>query len=32
MEGESGVIRSINDELHSSETQRDKMEGESAIT
>ena len=32
MEGESGVIRSIIDELHSSETQRDKMEGESGVT
>ena len=32
MEGESGVIQSIIDELHSSDTQRDKMEGESGVT
>ena len=32
MEGESGVTRSIIDELHSWDIQRDQMEGESGIT
>ena len=32
MGGESGVTRSINDELHSRCIQRDKMEGESDVT
>ena len=32
MEGESGVIRSIVDELHSREIQRDQREGESGVT
>ena len=32
MEGESGVIQSITDELHSRDIQRDQMEGESAVT
>ena len=32
MEGESGVTGSIIDELHSSDIQRDQMEGESAFT
>ena len=32
MEGESGVTRSIIDELHSSEIQGDQMEGESGVT
>ena len=32
MEGESGVIRSIIDELHSLEIQGDQMEGESGVT
>ena len=32
MEGESGVIRSIIDELHSSDIQRDLMEAESGVT
>ena len=32
MEGESGVTRSIIDELHSSDIQGDQMEGESAVT
>ena len=32
MEGESGDIRSIFDELHSSDIRRDEMEGESAVT
>ena len=32
MEGESGVTRSIIDELHSSDIQGDKMEGESGVT
>ena len=32
MEGESGVIRSVIDELHSLDIQRDQMEGESGIT
>ena len=32
MEGESGVTRSIIDELHSSDIQRDQMERSSGIT
>ena len=32
MEGESGVTRSIIDELHSWDIQRDEMEGESGVT
>ena len=32
MEGESGVTRSIIDELHSSDIQGDQMEGESDVT
>ena len=32
MEGESGVIRRIIDELHSSVIQGDQMEGENAVT
>ena len=32
MEGESGVFRSIIDELHSSDIQADQMEGESGVT
>ena len=32
MEGESGVTRSIIDELLSSDMQRDEMEGESGVT
>ena len=32
MEGESGVIRSIMDEFHSSDIQGDQMGGESGIT
>ena len=32
MEGESGVTRNIIDELHSSDIQRDQMEGESGVT
>ena len=32
MEGQSGVTRSIIDELHSSEIQGDQMEGESGVT
>ena len=32
MEGESGVTRSITDEVHSSEIQGDQMEGESGVT
>ena len=32
MEDESGVTRSINGELHSSDIQRDKMESESGVT
>ena len=32
MEGESGVTRSIIDELHSSDIKGDQMEGESRIT
>ena len=31
MEGESGVTRSITDELHSSDIQGDQMEGESGF-
>ena len=32
MEGESGVTRSIFDELHSSDIQGAEMEGESGVT
>ena len=32
MEGESGVIRSIIDELHSLDIQRDRMERESGVS
>ena len=32
MEGESGVIRSIIDELHSSNIQGDEIEGKSGVT
>ena len=32
MEGESGVTRSIIDELHSSDIEADQMEGESCVT
>ena len=32
MEGESGVTRSIVDELHSSNIQRDQMEGERGVS
>ena len=32
MEGESGGTRSIFDELHCSDIQRDPMEGESGVT
>ena len=32
MEGESGVTRSIIDELHSWDIKRDQMEGESHVT
>ena len=32
MEGESGVTRSIIDELHSSDIQGDQMHGESGVT
>ena len=32
MERETGVIRSIIDELHSLDIQRDQMEGESGVT
>ena len=32
MEGESGVTRSIIDELHSSDIEGDKMEGEGGVT
>ena len=32
MEGESGVTRSIIDELHSLDMQQDQMEGESSVT
>ena len=31
MEGESGVTRSIIDEVHSSDIQADQMEGESGV-
>ena len=31
MKGESGVTRSIIDELHSSDSQRARMEGESGV-
>ena len=32
MKGESGVTRSIIDELHSSDTGGDQMEGEGSVT
>ena len=32
MEGESGVARSIIDELHSSDVQGDQMESENGVT
>ena len=32
MEGESGLTRSITDELHSWDIQRDQMESESCVT
>ena len=32
MEGESGFTRSIIDELHSSDIQRDQTEGDSGVT
>ena len=32
MESKSGLTRSIIDELHSSDIQRDQMEGESGVT
>ena len=32
MEGESGVIRSLIDELHCSDIQGDQMEGEGDVT
>ena len=32
MEGESGVTRSVIDELHSSDIQGDQMEGECGVT
>ena len=32
MDGESGVTRSMIDELHSGDIQRDQMEGESGVT
>ena len=32
MQGESGVTRSIIDELHSSDIQGDQMQGESVVT
>ena len=32
MEGEGGVSRSIIDELHSADIQRDEMQGESGFT
>ena len=32
MKGESGVTRSIIDELHSSNIQQDQMEGENGVT
>ena len=31
MEGESGIIRSIIDELHSSDIQGDQIEGETGV-
>ena len=31
MEGESGVTRSVIDELHSSDIEEDQMEGESMV-
>ena len=32
MEGESGVTQIVIDELHSSDIQRDQIEGESGVT
>ena len=32
MEGESGVTRSIIDEIHFSDIQQDQMQGESGVT
>ena len=32
MEGEKGITRSIIDKLHSSDIQRDQMEGEGGLT
>ena len=32
MEGESGITRSIIDEFHSWDIQRDEMEGETGVT
>ena len=32
MEGKSGVTRSVNDELHSLDIQREQMEGKSGVT
>ena len=32
MEGESGVTRSVSDELHFSDIQRDRMSDESGVT
>ena len=32
MEGESGVTRSVIDEIHSLDIQRDQMAGESGVT
>ena len=32
MAGESGVIQSVIDELHSSDIQQDQMQGESGVT
>ena len=32
MEGESGITRSVIDELHSSDVQGDQREGESGVT
>ena len=32
MEGEPGVTRNIIDELHSSDSQGDKLEGESSVS
>ena len=32
MPGEGGVTRSIIDEIHSGDVQRDQMEGESGVT